>query len=57
MRKILSDTGQFQHGCKTAFISEDAKEKSGKVSTLSFFPVIGQVKKIMGSDSILFWSA
>lgn len=47
---------EFYHGYKPTFISEDATEEIKKVSTFSFFSVIWQVQKNMGSDWILFWS-
>lgn len=46
--------GEFHHGHRTYFISEDAIEEIGKVSMFSVFSMKQQVKKIMGSDSILF---
>lgn len=47
---------EFHYRYKTTFISEDAIEEIEKVSILSFFSVIWQVQKNMGSDWILFWS-
>lgn len=47
---------EFHHGHKITFISEDAIKETEKVSIFSFFFSDMTGQKIMGSDSILFWS-